>query len=287
MMLACAAATDAQVLNGSFELTRADNTIANWAVKGQVVVPLDTTEPCPLDSLYFLVNDPHEGKFALEVRNIACEAGVSSVKMSVSDDMPAFGPSQPFRLSPEAFSFYYKFFPRNGEGIRMYITLLDDQLNTVATADSVLFPGTAVAYTEAILPLQYAGTAQPERMMLQFFITDAGGGTAGLEGGARLVIDDISPVNKVTGFPEHASATATALSCFPTMATGQIYLHLPHYKGYSRVQILDAAGRTVREIPEILLTQARSVDVAGLAPGLYVVHVVNGAGACKARFIHH
>lgn len=275
--------SQAQVLNGGFELTRPDSTIANWEVTSMIVMPLDSPA-CSYDSLYFLNNDPHSGKYALELRNIACYGATSSARMFASDDIPAFGPSEPFTQRPEAFSFFYKFFPLHGEGIRMSISLLDAEMNVIATVDSTFFPGTVSSYTQAVMPLQYSSTQQPERMRMQFLITDNGGGTGNLEAGCRFLIDDIGTTGAVTAIKEQAG-TGSAFRCYPTIATNNINLELAGYRGQSSLQLWDAAGRLVRYVDHIYLVAPVQLDIQDLPQGMYFVRVVNAAGQYNSRFV--
>ena len=275
--------SQAQVLNGGFELTRPDSTIANWEVTSMIVIPLDSPA-CSYDSLYFRNNDPHSGKYALELRNIACYGSTSSARMFASDDIPAFGPSEPFTQTPLAFSFFYKFFPLHGEGIRMSISLLDAEMNIIAAVDSTFFPGTVSSYTQAIMPLQYSSTQQPERMRMQFLITDNGGGTGNLEAGCRFLIDDISTTGAVTAIQEQAG-TASPFRCYPTVATGCINLELAGYRGQSSLQLWDAAGRLVRHFDHISLASPIQVNIQDLQQGMYFVRVVNAAGQYNSRFL--
>ncbi|WP_196295126.1 FG-GAP-like repeat-containing protein [Hymenobacter ruricola] len=77
----------------------------------------------------------------------------------------------------------------------------------------------------------------------------------------------LSRLNDGTGPLALAAAPARpALAVYPNPAHGQVQLHLPTA---ARAELLDALGRVLRTVPAPAGTA--TLDVAGLAPGLYLV----------------
>ncbi|WP_210518184.1 FG-GAP-like repeat-containing protein [Hymenobacter terricola] len=91
---------------------------------------------------------------------------------------------------------------------------------------------------------------------LDFVVTNFNAGTASVR------------LNGGTGPLATAPGTAPAvLAAYPNPATGRVTLALP--PAATRAELLDALGRVVRSVPA--QAGAATLDVAGLAPGLYVV----------------
>lgn len=81
-----------------------------------------------------------------------------------------------------------------------------------------------------------------------------------------------------------ASRPATALSslaCFPNPARTQATLRLPAASEAATATLLDAQGRTVRTYPLSAHATTATLDLSGLAPGLYVVR----CGAATGRLV--
>ena len=74
-------------------------------------------------------------------------------------------------------------------------------------------------------------------------------------------------------------ATAQDLGLFPSPATDAIQVRLPAGWSMSEVRMFDAVGRAVP-----ISTSARAVDLAGLAPGMYVLRAAREGQVLSARF---
>ncbi|MCI1188187.1 T9SS type A sorting domain-containing protein [Hymenobacter sp. DH14] len=85
-----------------------------------------------------------------------------------------------------------------------------------------------------------------------------------------------------TALATHAPAPAEVFALAPNPAAGLVRLSWPETSPAARpVQVLDALGREVRRQELPARTRAATLDLAGLAPGLYVVRC--GAGASRLR----
>ena len=86
-----------------------------------------------------------------------------------------------------------------------------------------------------------------------------------------------------TALATHApAALAEAFTLAPNPTAGLVHLSWPNASAAPRpVQLFDALGREVRRQQLPARTRAATLDVAGLAPGLYVVRC--GPGASRLR----
>jgi hypothetical protein len=77
------------------------------------------------------------------------------------------------------------------------------------------------------------------------------------------------------------ASLATALAAFPSPAHGQATLRLPAAPAAGQVFLVDALGRPVRTYAVPANAAAVTLDLAGLAPGLYVVR----CGAASGKLV--
>jgi hypothetical protein len=120
--------------------------------------------------------------------------------------------------------------------------------------------------------------------------------TGGLRGGLTLGSSTLlgstnsSPASSGTGdallgklinatvLAAYSAAAIPALACFPNPARTQATLLLPIATEASTVTLLDALGRPARTYPVPARTASTSLDLTGLAPGLYVVRYGAASG---------
>lgn len=85
-----------------------------------------------------------------------------------------------------------------------------------------------------------------------------------------------------TAVGEEPIAADDALRLFPNPAHGTVQLRLS-FQGVAIIELIDAQGRTIRRERSVRETQV--LDVAGCAPGAYVVRVLHASGTDERRLI--
>jgi hypothetical protein len=268
-----ALAAQAQVLNPGFELRRTDGSLANWE-KGILAIALG--DSCPTDSLYIISADAHSGNAALELRTLNCESSVLKSSIAVSDDIPAYSPTQPFHINPTSINFYYKLFPEGGDGLRVQIQLNDSTGTGLAEADTVLY-APAAAYTFASVLLRYSGAGTAARLQLRFsFVT-----TTTSKGGSRFLVDDIGVSE--TGISDPSGNNR--LTCYPNPAKDRLFVPMDHTQRVP--ELLDMNGRCIPANWSATNTSLAALSLEGLPDGLYLLRLRENGQYRYARFLKH
>lgn len=283
LLLACllSISVQAQVLNGGFELKRTDGTIANWEPSGLIPILLDSPATCTFDSLYFLSNDAHSGNYALAMQSVFCESMVALPQMSASDDIPAYSPSEPFSGKPGSFHFYHKLSLATGNGVRIYISLLDTNGLEVAIADTTLRMA-AGTYTYVDMPLQYIGTGEPVLLQMFMALIQECGTTSEI---TSFLIDDIGSGTTAVADPKIPGRSISVYSV-PAGAELQVRPEGFTTTREARLLVSDALGRVVLQT-RVLPSEGGNIHLAtaALAPGVYTLQLWDGTDCFVTRFI--
>lgn len=285
--LAFSTALNAQILNPGFELSRPDGTTANWDPHLILVFnPNDTTGPCFPDSACYRTGDSYTGKKALVLQNLACDGELVYGRVFASDDIPAYAPSAPFALRPDYISFYYKCYPKAGEGIHME-AIVSDANGIIASADTIFYPGTVSNYAQMKVPIQYLDATQPERIFLRFSLIDASGGYGDMLPGSKVFLDEIQTGNNITGIAT-VEVPGTALHCYPVPAGDWVDIGLKDNRPGERytLQVTDITGKVIYRQESVVLSNTLRVDLRHQAPGIYFVKAGNASQQWTAKFVH-
>ncbi len=276
-----------QVLNAGFETARSNGTAANWETRLMIAAPIGAEDSCNTDAFCTLTNDAYSGKKALLLQNISCYGELVYGRIFATDDIPAYGPSIPFAGRPDFFSFYYKFFPNAGEGIRMEAILNDAGGAMIGTADTFFYPGTVNTYTRVQVPVQYWDATQPERLFLRFNFVDSLGGNTDMQVGSRLFLDEISTGKQVTGIGERQS-WHSMLQCYPVPAGDWVDIRMEDSRQGERyaLQLTDITGKVIYRKENVVLDKPLSIDLRGQVTGIYIVKAGNASRQLTAKFVH-
>lgn len=277
----------AQLLNPGFESSRDDGSIANWVATYSISIPIDSTSgECHADSMFQKTTDAHTGSSALVLQNVQCYENVIYGNISATDDIPAWGPTVPFTEQPAAFSFFYKFSPKGGDGIRARILLKDVDGVAVAEVDTVIFPGLMEDYTKMLILLNYSSDNAPERMYMYYSIVDNSGTAASVNVGTKLLIDDIAAESTLTVHKVDA-AQMSDISFYPTQASNELFIARAKGQGNIAVEIFDMSGRKVKsESLSLAAGVPARLDISNLASGNFIVKAITKEGVTSSKFVH-
>jgi PKD repeat protein len=101
------------------------------------------------------------------------------------------------------------------------------------------------------------------------------------DGGNDLYLDDINIESGFVGLTEPSDAPHAVL--FPNPASGTAWLRVAGLGTGASIELIDATGRTVRSLPQAMLSTMVPLDVAGLASGCYSVRVRSAWGVAVAK----
>jgi len=180
----------AQVPDPGFELINPDSVTYYWndfsafAISDSVVID---------EFLYHVVEDPHSGNLAMELRNAYDFTNSNPIMASisaVSDTVIGWslGLHIPVSYPPTEFSFFYKYSSVSGDTGYAVLRVQDSSFNEIGIAE-VFITGQTNAYTQIVTPINYSGNlADATTFSLKFMnaapYTQANYGT-------RFTIDDV------------------------------------------------------------------------------------------------
>lgn len=283
MALLFSANAFAQIPNNGFEQTDSNGNIRNWGNTFLLPIWADSTgkpDSVKLDSaFYFGTTDTYTGLRAIEMRNMynfTRQIGIAG-SISVSPDgtvYTGFAGSLPITQTPETFSFYYKYFPVNGDSAIATLKVFDEAFLEIGEA-ILKIGGTWSNYTLANATVTYTQPSTPSFMSIRFststYIQQPNYGT-------RLLIDDVSVTSKATGvnniseeqsvliFPNPANEVINVLSA------GEIYTYSIH----------NIFGQTISVGN---LNQNESIDICTLPKGNYFIQFNSDKSRKTLKFI--
>lgn len=275
-------AAHAQLLNPGFESI--DNTLhtpVNWRPQTFMVVIVDSS--CISkggDSIYFATRDAHSGTYAAELRTaINCDLPYSGQMQQMRFRVDTFADQRvPFRLRPNAFTFYYKLRPVGGDGAQVRISLEKENGFVVADADMTIYDDNAI-YRKAIIPLNYHNGDVPEFVNIKFQLHS----DSVLHFGSRLLIDDIglaaTAVNEV--FADGL------VRCYPQPVTNEMTINIPGVKTDVRgmLRITDISGRLLVSEAVTFQNGKAQISTQSLINGVYFIYTELNNQRYTARFV--
>ena len=293
--LALAPAHAQTLTNSGFETWAARSGVdspTGWLTTDDVVlaafgVPLPT-------GTFTKTTDVHGGTYALRLETKSTFAGAlpgavgTGTRVGSNIALPG---GIPFTGRPAMLQFYYKLsgpqptVATNGAFAQVLLSrTVNGASQTVATAQQYLTT-LASTYVLVQVPLVYTSAATPDSMRLAFSsgAIPAGVGSSTATVGTVLQIDDVAFTGTATA-SRNAALEAT-ISVYPNPSPDSRYvLTAAPALLAAPLTVLDATGRVVRR--EAALTQpapSRTLDLAGLAKGLYLVQLATTEGLLTKR----
>ncbi len=294
----CAAlgAAQGQALpNGGFETWAARNgadSPTGWLTTDDVITALS---PIAFATGTFTkATDAHGGTYAARLESkstpLAVLPGAVAVGTKVGADVTLPG-GVPFTSRPTMLQFYYKLSgPQTAaasDGAFAQVALtryVNGATQTLATAKQV-FRTVTSTYVLAQVPLTYTSSATPDSVHLVLSSGAIITATAGPVAGTVFQVDDVSFVGTATATRDAALSATLTVAPNPS-ADGRYLLHASPTLLAAPLAVVDATGRVVRREAALASAAAtRSLDLSGLAAGLYTLQLFAGQGLVTQKLV--
>ena len=217
----------AQIPNANFEEERPQPGIKNWGA----IILLQFPNPCdstmPAKGFYFLNDEPHSGKHALELQNGYCGDNHYSGRAHLIEsdtDYATFATGVPYAGRPNYFTFFYKFIqggvdlPPGTDTATARLVLSNTEEGVDVGSATLHISRTTQGYEEAVVPIVYESSLPVTSVFIEFSNITA---TSSATYGTRFLIDDIELRNTVSSIKESKSS-GVHITCSPNPATNSI-----------------------------------------------------------------
>jgi len=157
-------------------------------------------------------------------------------------------------------------------------------MDTVAMIDTTL-TGMQMSWASFTLPLKYRSTATPDSAIIVFLSSAAT--TTGVDG-SFLYVDDLAFAGTVPNSVISVNNAAASMQVFPNPASGTATVYYrSNAAATTAVSIADMSGRSVKSFTTQTVTGENNitVDLKGIAQGLYIISVANENGTVQTKLM--
>jgi len=286
--------TSAQISvpNPSFDQFNTDGTIQNWGNVYIYSVGIDSAGNQTGDSIYldfnyyFPTQDAHSGEYAIEMRNsynYTTQKGRAGEIIADMDSVyTAWGSFEtiPVSQQPQEFSFYYQYYPVNGDSGLAEVIVYDSLMEEIGRSTNIL---TALqsTYTYQSEVIDFSVDMDAAFVLIKFntfYTTVPDIRTASL--GTRLVIDDVA-LSTSTGF-NLLNADKNQVQVYPNPTSGLLYIHSTELTP-SKVNVYNQMGQLV--LAETITRSQNAIPTSSLAKGIYTLSVENAGSKTMHKII--
>jgi hypothetical protein len=265
----------AQIPNANFEEERSQPGIKNWGaiILMQFPNPCDSTMPAK--GFYFLNDEPHSGKHALELQNGYCGDMhyVGRAHLVENDtEYATFATGVPYTGRPNYFTFLYKFIqggddlPPGTDTAVARLVLSNTEEGVEVGSATLYISRTTLGYEEAIVPIVYESSLPVTSAFIEFSNATP---TSTATYGTRFLIDDIDLRNTISSVKE-SKRSAVHISCSPNPATNSITFTSTNDAARRILTIYSVDGKQVYRTS---LFHTATVDCSTFSKGSYVYQV--------------
>ncbi len=291
-MLLLKASAQISIPNPSFDQFNTDGTIRNWGNVYIFSVGIDSSGNQTGDSIYldfnyyFPTQDAHSGEYAIELRNsynYTTQRGKAGEIIADLDSVyTAWGSFEtiPVAQQPREFSFYYQYYPVNGDSGLAEVIVYDSLMEEIGRSTNIL---TALqsTYTYQSDVIDFSLDLDAAFVLIKFstFYTAAPEiRTASL--GTRLVIDDVA-LSTSTGF-NLLNADKNQVQVYPNPTTGLLYIHSKELTP-SKVNVYNQMGQLV--LSETITANLNAISTTSFAKGIYTLSVENAGNKSMHKIV--
>ena len=286
--------TSAQISvpNPSFDQFNTDGTIRNWGNIYIFSVGIDSLGNQTGDSIYldfnyyFPTQDAHSGEYAIEMRNsynYTTQRGKAGEIIADLDSVyTAWGSFEtiPVSQQPREFSFYYQYYPVNGDSGLAEVIVYDSLMEEIGRSTTILTELQST-YTYQSDVIDFSLDVDAAFVLIKFstFYTAVPEiRTASL--GTRLVIDDVA-LSTSTGF-NLLNADKNEVQVYPNPTSGLLYIHSNELTP-SKINVYNQMGQLV--LSEAITACQNAISTTSLAKGIYTVSVENAGSKTMHKIV--
>jgi len=280
------------VPNPSFDQFNTDGTIRNWGNVYIFSVSIDTLGQQTQDSIYldfhyyFPTQDAHSGEYAIEMRNsynYTTQRGTAGAIIADLDSVyTAWGSFEtiPVSQQPREFSFYYQYYPVNGDSGLAEVIVYDSLMEEIGRSTTIL---TALqsTYTYQADVIDFSLDIDAAFVLIKFstfYTTVPDIRTASL--GTRLVIDDVA-LSTSTGF-NLLNTDKNQVQVYPNPTSGLLYIHSKELSP-SKVNVYNQMGQLV--LAETITASQNAISTTSLTKGIYSISVENAGSKTMHKIV--
>lgn len=278
--------------NPSFEEINTDGSLRNWGNIYLQEAWLDTSGQMQGDSVYldfayyFQNNEPHNGEWAVEMRNshnYTQNTGMAGAIIADLDSVfSAWGSFEtiPLTAYPTTLGFFYKHNPVNGDSASAEITVFDSLGNEIGFGRCILSTFTN-AYLHNSAVITYTTNDLPALAMVKFsnFYTVAPG-VRQPSLGSRFVVDDVQ-LYTITGF-DMISQKQLDVMAYPNPSSERVSIRR-NTDEKALVNIVSLSGQIVKQ--QTINGELVDISLTDLSNGSYIIEVIEGDKSWKQQLL--
>lgn len=228
-------------------------------------------------------NDNPTGAIALVVSNICVPVAGTNVNATTTTPVGYPNPpATPCGVASSPRDVWYSFNSGNSTGVRLTVTGNPAGLVRVFSATSNAGPFTQVVCSAGATTNSVAAPANATglRTNTVYYVSVAGYGSTDITGPFTICATSLMSSNR-------AALSGGQLALYPNPASASVALGLPGLPAVrsARVEVINALGQVLRTqtVATSPLGNEATLDIAGLATGLYTVRVQAGAETATVR----
>jgi hypothetical protein len=289
----------AQVPNNGFEQTLDDGfTLKNWGaffpiniVVGPGDEPIEQPNTILFDngvSFSMPVGDCITGSWAMQISNAFDTVNnvVIPGKASLFDDSNSpthtgwnNGVQLPDGALVQFLGFDYKFFPAGNDVAMARLELFNEGGESIGVAE-VQITQAVSDFQYVYVPIDFTLDDTPKFMTIDFAMQKDG---SEVNSWSTLIVDNVVVNTMMLGVAQNQNAPFTV---FPTVANTEINIVANDIAaGQTKISVVNMEGKIVTREAVLVGGTATTIDVSGLASGVYLLNAESETGKSVTRFI--
>jgi hypothetical protein len=280
------------VPNPSFDQFNTDGTIRNWGNVYLFSVAIDSSGNQFGDSIYldfnyyFPTQNAHSGEYAIELRNsynyTTQQGRAGAIVADLDSVFTAWSSFEtiPVSQNPKEFSFYYQYYPVNGDTGLAEVIVFDSLMEEIGHS-TVILSEMKDTYTYSSDVIDFNLETEAAAVLIKFstfYTTVPDVRTASL--GTRLVIDDVA-LSTSTGF-NLLNVDKNQVQVYPNPTSGYLYIHSKELTP-SKINVYNQMGQLV--LAETITPNQNAISTTSLAKGIYTLSVENAGSKSMHKIV--